>query len=952
MKLFFLLSFLSFISVAFASDDPRLQKPAYKLPKGVTSKDYLPDRLIIKFKEGSDPARSAIMGIDQLRSLSIKSASVRGSRPLFQLSSAEISVLKKQSKDQQGLDRIFEVQFDSKRPIEQVINEVLKNENVEYAEPSFIYRSHYIPNDSFFASSQNYLTQVKANLAWDIIKNSSNIIIGIVDSGSDLDHPDLASNIYINTADPVNGSDDDRDGYTDNNRGWDFIGLSAQDIKQDNNPDVTSDSTDHGVHVSGIASAVSDNGTGVSSIAFNARLLIVKVGADNDSRSIIHGYEGIKYAVDHGAQIINCSWGGAGGGQMGRDIIEYAVSKGCLIVAAAGNDNRDLPDYPAAYNGVLSVGSVGSNDLKSSFSNFGPTVDISAPGSGIYSTQNNRSYGRRSGTSMSAPLVASAAALVKARFPAFTMLQIGEQLRITSDNIDANNPAYSGLLGKGRLNVLRAVTEASPSIRNQKLRVIDKGNGSIPAGDTIRLFFDIKNFLAPAAGLVLNLSSSNSRVQIIDSEITIGALATLEEKTAIGPFRVFISSNTPDNEEVEFKLSYTSNGGNYRDFELFNLTVSLDYLNYAVNQVSTTMTSNGRIGFSSPDAVNGSGFEYKGKQLLYEASLMIGNAPARVSNNARNDAGGSDEDFVKRVRAKQVSSADAAFEGLSEFDDQNSSSPLNIDVRHRHVAFSGVPDDKYVIAEYEIQNKTAAALNGVYIGLFSDWDIDDNSRDITRYDEVNRMGYVYGKTEGSKYAGIKLLRNVAPPAYYPLSYQVTGDPLETGGGFTIAEKFETLSSGIKASSLGGSPANGYDVMFVLGSGPYDIPANSSVTVAFALIGADNLQDLQASAIAAERKYNSLSAPGQLPSEDLVLKQNYPNPAADRTTIEFSVPQEALTGISLYNSSGKFIREILAENLRQGSYRIDVDLTDLINGVYFYRLSYGKEQMSLKMLVVK
>jgi serine protease len=936
VKIFLYFFIICSFSVAFASDDPHLQKHPFKMPAGVTSRDYLPGKIIIKFKEGS----SQNLSIRNSRIFTLKSAAER------------LSSLNKLSKDDSGLDRIFEVNFSGKKPIETVINELLLNEQVEYAEPSYIYYSRFTPNDTFFASRQAYLNQVKATQAWDFIKSSSNVVIGIVDSGSDLEHPDLAANIYINPADPVNGIDDDHDGYIDNNRGWDFVGLSAASIKEDNNPDVTSDSTDHGVHVSGIASAVSDNGIGVSSIAFNAKLLIVKVGADNDPRSIFRGYEGIKYAADHGAQIINCSWGGPGGGSYGSDIINYAINKGCLIVAAAGNDNRDLPDYPASYNGVFSVTSVGSNDQKSSFSNYGPTVDISAPGSSIYSTENNGTYGLRSGSSMSTPLVASAAALVKAQFPAFTMLQVAEQLRITSDNIDAINPAFTGLLGKGRLNVLRAVTEASPSIRNQKLTVVDKGNGAIPAGDTARIFFDIKNFLAPAAGLVLNLSTNNSHVQIIDSEVNIGALATLETKASIGPFRILVKPGTTDNEVVEFKLSYTSNAGNYKDFELFNLTVSLDYLNVEVNKVSSTITSNGRIGYSSPDAVNGIGFVYKGQSLLYEGSLMIGISGTQVSNNTRNDNGSSDEHFVKRQRVSPLANSPTAFEAHSEFDDSNNSSPLNVYVRHRQLAFSESPDDKYIIAEYEIRNKNSTALNGVYAGLFTDWDIDESGRDITRYDGVNRMGYVYGKTAGSKYAGVKLLNSIAPPAYYPLSYEVVGDPLETGGGFTLAEKFLTLSSGIESPGLGTSPANGYDVMFVMGSGPYDIPANGSVKVAFAIIGGDNLQDLQTSAAAAENKYSSLSDTTQTPLDKVVLKQNFPNPASENTSIEFGVPKETITSIVLYNAAGRRVKDLLKENLRVGSYRLDVDLSDLKSGVYFYRLNYGKQQVSMKMLVIK
>ncbi len=951
MKVFFTLFLLINYSFCFAADGPLAQRRVFKFPAGVTAADYLPDKVIVKFRPDSSGAFS-IKTLGNVHKLQLKSVSITGVKQIFANSNAEVSATGRQKPDDGGLDRIFELTFTGKKPVDQVINEILINPNVDYAEPSYIYYSQYTPNDAFFESRQGYLNQIRSTQAWDVIRNSANVVIAIVDSGSDLEHPDLAANIFLNQADPVNGIDDDRDGYIDNYTGWDFIGLSAGSIKEDNNPDVTSDSTDHGVHVSGIASAVSDNLIGVASTAFNAKLLIVKVGADNNSRAIYRGYEGIKYAADHGAQIINCSWGGPGGGNFGQEIINYALSKGVLIVAAAGNDNTDLPDFPASYGGVMSVASVNSTDIKSSFSNFGPTVDLAAPGATIYNTRNGGTYGNRSGTSMSSPMAASAAALVKARFPNFNMLQVGEQLRVTADNIDSENPDFVGLLGKGRINVLRAVTEASPSIRNQKITIVDRNNGALAANDTMRLFFDIRNFLAPATGLVLNLSSTNTDVEIIDGQLNVGGLSTLETKNAVGPFRVFIKPGVSDNEEVEFRLSYTSNGGNYRDFEIFKITVSLDYLNIEVNKVSSTITSNGRVGYNSPEATNGLGFVYKGQSLLYEASLMIGNASNRVSNNARNDAGDSDNHFVKQVRVSRAQNPDATFEARSEFNDSRSPSPLSLYVRHRQLAYSEVPDDKYTLVEYDIQNNNATPLVGVYVGLYTDWDIDESGRDITKYDAVNRMGYVYGRTAGTKYAAVKLLKNTAAPAYYPLTYQVSGDLLETGGGFSLSEKYLTLSSGIKTNSLGDSPANGYDVSFVIGSGPYTIPANGAVKVAFAFIGGDNLEDLQASAVAAENKYNTLLNQSVSPSEGFVLKQNYPNPAVNSTTIEFSIPKEAVTSISLYNVVGKRVREVLNENLRQGLYRINVDLGGLKSGVYFYRMSYENKSRTMKMLIVR
>ena len=258
--------------------------------------------------------------------------------------------------------------------------------------------------------------------------NANGIVIAIVDSGSDLEHEDLADNIYLNLNDPINGIDDDQDGYIDNYKGWDFVGLSASNLKEDNNPDVTADSCEHGVHVSGLASAVTNNIKGIASLAQNAKLMIVKVGADDNANAIYRGYDGIIYAVDHGAKIINCSWGGPGGGAFGQDVINYALSKNCLVVAAAGNSNSLVPIYPAAYQGVLAVANVNSNDLKSTSSSYGYHVGIASPGVGILSTNNGGKYGIKGGTSMASPIVSSAVALVMAKFPSLTAIQVAQMI--------------------------------------------------------------------------------------------------------------------------------------------------------------------------------------------------------------------------------------------------------------------------------------------------------------------------------------------------------------------------------------------------------------------------------------------------------------------------------------------------------------------------------------------
>ena len=926
----------------------------FKLQKGVSSKDYLPNTLIVKFRPlGSTPQQFSIS--QEIQKLKIKSGTVSTSRQMFKGNPMErISSKSTLKSDLISLDRIFEIKYKASVGIESVINEVLENPNIEYAEPSYIYHTSYVPNDPLVSSQSNYLSQIKAFQAWDINKNSSNVVIAIVDAGSDLDHEDLADNIFININDPINGLDDDADGFVDNNRGWDFIGSDRDNFLPDNNPGIQAGANYHGTHVSGIASAVSDNAKGVASVAFNAKLLIVKVGADNDvDGGIYNGYDGIKYAADHGAQIINCSWGGAGGGQFGQSIIDYAISKNCLIVAAAGNEDNEL-DYPAAYTNVMAVASVDSLDVKSSSSNYGFNVDISAPGAAIYSTITDNNYGPLTGTSMSAPVVSSVAALVKGEFPSYTMQQVGEQVRVTSDNIDNINPSFIGLIGTGRVNAFRALTESSPSVRIQKITLQDQSNGSILAGDTLKIYLDITNFLQPANNLIINLSTDNPNVQVIDNQLNIGLLGTLESKNLLGPFRVLIKPATitptvTDNEIVNFRVDYASNG-TYADSEFFAIPISLDYQNIEVNKISTTITSIGRIGYRDPNATTGIGFSYKGHSLLYEAALMIGNSNLNVSNNARNASGSSDEDFVKQVRLSTVLNSDAAYEARSEFNDSGNDVPLNLYIKHTQLAYSSLPDDKYTIAAYEVQNKGTTDLKNIYIGYFTDWDISEENKEVTKYDVGNKMGYVYSKIKNLPYAGVKLLRTQAQANYFPLSDQIDGDLLVTDGGFSISDKYKTLSSGIKSFSLGDDYQNGLDVSFVISSGPFNIPTNQSINVAFAFIAGDNLYDLQLSSQAAQAKYN-LFDPSNLIAQALFkFEPIYPNPAFDKTFVKFSIPNPGFVTLTMYNMIGKKFMEVKRANYEAGSHKIELDISELENGLYFCEVSYNNMMRTQKLLV--
>ena len=357
------------------------------------------------------------------------------------------------------LQNIYRIEFEDIQQVESVLNSLNNNANVEYAERVPLLKKTLSPNDpNYNSSSQWSLFQINASNAWDVGTGNASIKVAIVDDAVEITHPDLAPVIWSNTAEVAgNGIDDDANGYIDDINGYDVA-------NDDNNPNPDSpiSSYDHGTHVAGIAGAATNNNLGVASIGHNLTLLPVK--STNSSSFVTHGYEGIMYAVAAGADVINMSWGGSGSSITAQNIISYAFGQGIVLVAAAGNDNVSTVFYPAGYSEVISVASTTYGDAKSSFSNFGTWIDISAPGSAIYSTVPGGGYQTKQGTSMASPLVAGLAGLMLSLNPSLSPADIESCILSTADNIDASNSNYIGELGAGRINAFQAMNCISATL--------------------------------------------------------------------------------------------------------------------------------------------------------------------------------------------------------------------------------------------------------------------------------------------------------------------------------------------------------------------------------------------------------------------------------------------------------------------------------------------------------
>ncbi len=355
------------------------------------------------------------------------------------------------------LRRTYVVHFSNYATVNYLIQSIEASGEVEFAEKVPLTKTCLTVNDPSYPSQWG-LTTINAPLAWNYFSSGSNAVVAIVDDAVDRTHPDLSPNLWVNPGEIAGNSiDDDGNGYVDDVNGFD-VG------DNDNNPNPTTTSYDHGTHVAGIVGARSNNSTGVASIGFSVKLMCVK--STSSATSVTNGYDGVLYAADNGADVINMSWGGTGSSSTTQAIIDYAFAQGCVCIAAAGNDNVSTMFYPAAYTNVIAVAATSSGDPKASFSNYGSWVDVSAPGNNIYSTflVSLGSYGNKSGTSMASPMVAGLAGLMLSLNPSLTPTDIRNCILSTATNIDAVNPSYIGQLGSGRIDANAAMTCVSSTL--------------------------------------------------------------------------------------------------------------------------------------------------------------------------------------------------------------------------------------------------------------------------------------------------------------------------------------------------------------------------------------------------------------------------------------------------------------------------------------------------------
>lgn len=504
---------------------------------------YAPHRVIVKFRADAVPGYEQTREINERLPAALVSQGVQEIRPLF----PEAALRGQGSEEierEDELTQIYRVTLSSEASVEAAVAALNDDSAVIWAEPDYLVQAAIFPDDPYYFQ-QWALDHIGAPAAWDITQGSDSMIIAVLDTGIDLDHPDLVNRLWQNPGEiPDNGVDDDNNDYIDDIHGWNFVEGNV----------LPQDDVGHGTHVAGIIAAEVNNGIGTAGIDWHARILPLRVLDTNGAGTYSDVAAAIHYAIEKGAQVINMSFGAYATSSMLQETVSYAAEN-ALLVAAAGNNNQVRPFYPAAYPEVIAVGSTDASDAKSAFSSYGPWVDITAPGEMIWSTTFDNGFVGWSGTSMAAPLVAGAASLVRSYFPELSPSALRWHLLNTTFPVDDLNPAYGGQLGRGRLDLSAALnTMPRPQVAISSYAIDGIPSGKPEPGSTATMTVTLANTWADSSNVTAELATEHPGVIITDNNAHFGDIPGGGQAVNDTPFSFILSTSIPFNAPITFTL--------------------------------------------------------------------------------------------------------------------------------------------------------------------------------------------------------------------------------------------------------------------------------------------------------------------------------------------------------------------------------------------------------------
>jgi len=941
------------------------------------AQETVPGRILIKFestgglyKAGPDDAMRTlrVLGMSEMTPI---------------LRAGEASRLKGRDLPD-DLERTFEVRYESGLDPVFVASKLNGLPGVVYAEPHYILRTQVMPNDPLIGQAgADYYSALTIDSAWETTTSSSDIVIAIVDSGTDYTHADLRGKQWRNptpglaaTLSPVLRQ------VVNDTIGWNFW-----DSGPINNPvqnaDPKPNGSSHGTHVAGSAAANTNNGIGIAGSGFNSSYMIVRAGGTvADPTAIGYGYPGILYAALNGADVINCSFGGSNYSNFGADVVRFATSLGSLVVAAAGNTNTETAFYPASFPEVLSVASVASTNARSSFSSFSFDVDVMSRGTSVLSTIPGGTYALNSGTSMASPIAAGIAALVRHKNPTWSPARVRQHLRATANSsVYSLNPAtFAFRLGNGLIDAHRAVTTSLPGLEVRNVAFLGGTGRKLAMNETGTIAFTLVNHGAPtSSGLSVNAIAMRSGMEAaMSGPVTAGVIATGDSVRVSIPIRILASYDFTFTPLVRLTFSDPSN--TYSDFHITNYTNFL-YDEVNVNRVRTSFATNGTIGYeNSSSGTGGVGFmptiDKAGtltqlESLLYEAGLLVtfnGEGGSYVVNQVR--SGATADAHFRPTSAFNTTQPGliADVDGTAMFNSSGYPNAPKLDIRQDVFAFDDTDLNRTVFVKYTVKNMSSELMRSMRVGLFADWDIGNYDANSVAYSASDSILYVVSPTETSDYPFIAIVPLGAVSTAFAIDNGYNGpiDSLRFGtyfslndaalDGFTRKEKLAAMTAGRVRTSVTNA-----DVASLVATGPFMVDPNQEIVAGFVLAFGETLPILQSQVAAARAKqlfnvtplgFGASGPPWIERPTEIGLLPNYPNPFNPTTTIRFTVRSLGNVDISVFDVLGRQVAQVADRRFAQGEHRVTFDASALPSGQYLIRMVTGGQVYTRKITLLK
>jgi len=750
------------------------------------------------------------------------------------------------------------------------------------------------------------------------------------------------------------------------------------------------DSDGHGTHTMGTMTGLAEASADTIGVALEAQWIasraIVSGGNATAAFQWMVDPDGDPNTIDDVPDVISNSWGyhDLTCPSYNWSAIDNCEAAGIVVVFAAGNRYSGDPYAesvwaPASRNttdyNTFSVGAINGNDVSlpiADFSGRGPSQcdhqtikpEVVAPGVNVRSSVPGGGYQSVgwSGTSMATPHVAGAVALLRQYNPNASVDTIKWALMESAQ--DLGSPGDDNTYGHGIINVRSALdlipVPEDPNLYVSGFEIFEPNDNYPDPGEDIELVITLANSGTPTSNIWATITTENPYTDITQDSAFFGDIGEGEEANNDAQrYELAFSEDTPPGVEIQFELLINSNGYSNSDYIIIQVGHSgePEIADFSVGACDFTISNFGEYGLFPTDLNPdwfGQGFKTPRYTVnyLFEGALLIGDGPTRVSNAARDEAEIISSDFVPLTGIESISPGTFGdLEYYCRYNDQGAEEPLDITINQTCYGWVESPDNTYIITRYDITNEGDTDLNDVRVAHFEDWDMPIGAPlDRANFDRVRNLGYQYNT---SNYRGAMVLNYEGVIAFRALHNDGEVYP----PAFTLADKWSYMNAGFSDTAITVLE----DASMMITTGPFNIPFGSTVSAAFAILGANNLTALRAVADAAILKYEIMTdikdyAGDNLPLE-FGIRGNYPNPFNPATSVKFAIDKPGRIELEVFDILGRQVKTLASEFKLPGVYEVVWDSKDNVgqqvaSGIYFVRLVSGGQKSVMKMTLLR